>query len=161
MPARAARIATETESHEVVAVLLYRQGSFLMQLRDFNKDIPFPGHWGFFSGSISKNEPPELTARREIFEEIGFRPDILHKLGHDLVADLDGLSTYAYFCELTKPVEELVLGEGADMVLVSPEDILRGRAYSPKFKAEFPTATTNYIPYTLNKAMQLIKKIGL
>ncbi len=54
MPARAARIATETESHEVVAVLLYRQGSFLMQLRDFNKDIPFPGHWGFFSGSVPK-----------------------------------------------------------------------------------------------------------
>ncbi len=161
MPAKDARIVTETDSHEVVAVLPYRQGRFLMQLRDFNKDIPFSGHWGYFSGSISKNEAPELAARREIFEEIGFKPTVLHELGHDLVEDLDGLSSYAYFCELTQPIEELVLGEGADMGLVSPEDILRGRAYSSKFKAEFPIATTQYIPYTLNKALLLIKKIGL
>ena len=62
------------EFREVVAVFLRaNNGSYLLQLRDDNPSIEFPGHWGLFGGTIENGESPCEAASRELEEEIEIR----------------------------------------------------------------------------------------
>jgi len=45
---------------EVVTILPYSQEKILLQLRDFNPRIVYPGCWGFFGGTVETNETPLL-----------------------------------------------------------------------------------------------------
>ena len=55
-----------------------RQGLLLLQHRSSSKDIQ-PGKWDpSVGGHLQPGEDPETAARREIFEELGVRPDTLH-----------------------------------------------------------------------------------
>jgi 8-oxo-dGTP pyrophosphatase MutT (NUDIX family) len=52
-------------------ILVDPQGRVLMQLRDDDPTIMFPGHWGLTGGAAHAGETPEQTARREVEEETG------------------------------------------------------------------------------------------
>ena len=52
-------------------LLVDRQGRVLMQLRDDDPKIMFPGHWGLIGGASHGDETPEQAARRETLEETG------------------------------------------------------------------------------------------
>ena len=47
-------------------ILVDELGRVLMQLRDDNPKIMFPGHWGITGGAANAGETPEQTARREV-----------------------------------------------------------------------------------------------
>jgi len=52
------------------------EGKVLLQLRDDNPQIPYPGCWGTFGGQIEGEETPEEGIKREIWEELEY--DLSH-----------------------------------------------------------------------------------
>lgn len=144
------------EDKEVVVVLPVKDNRVLLQLRDAKGGIDAPGCWGFFGGGIAPDETPVNSAKREIAEEIGFSPQNLYPLGKEKILDLEHRVAHAFCCELTVPVEELVLAEGMDLQLVPLEDVLAKRIYSHKMKEFYPTVPTYYIAKTMSKALQVM-----
>ncbi|MCP4714869.1 MAG: NUDIX domain-containing protein, partial [Deltaproteobacteria bacterium] len=48
------------------------EGRVLLQLRDNNPAIPYPGCWGTFGGQIEEDEEPHEAIVREIKEELHY-----------------------------------------------------------------------------------------
>lgn len=113
---------------EVAIAILYQENKFLMQLRDNNPNILYPGHWAFFGGHIELGETPEVAVRREILEEIGYSlPPTFSKFGN--YPDQRAVR-HVFHAPLTVEFNQLVLNEGWDIGLLSPEDIRQGSCYS-------------------------------
>lgn len=113
----------------VACAILYREGKFLMQLRDDIPGIIYPGCWAFFGGHIEEGETPEVGLNRELEEEIGYVPP---QVSPFLIKREGNLIRNIFHGELTVELEDLVLGEGWDLGLVSVEEIQEGSCYSPK-----------------------------
>ena len=64
-----------TFADAVAAILLDRQGRYLLQHRDDKDGIWFPDHWGFFGGAIETGEAPRAALGRELAEELGLEVD--------------------------------------------------------------------------------------
>lgn len=113
----------------VALAILYQDGHFLMQLRDNIPTIIHPDRWGFFGGHIEPDETPEMGVKREVIEEINFAIEnpIFFCRYDDEVA-----LRYIFHSPLTVSVDDLNLQEGADLGLVSPEDVKQGHCYSKK-----------------------------
>lgn len=144
---------------EVVVILPYVNGKVLMQLRDVKEGINFPGCWGFFGGSIDKGETPEDAFRRELFEEIGYKPVAMYKLGFEIIPDLENLHSYAFCCPLTIPIEEIKLTEGLDLGLFSLGEIVKKELYFSKMKRSFPVIETPYLVDIIRKLWKYLKLI--
>ena len=142
---------------EVVVVLPYVGNKLLMQLTDFKPDIVFPGRWGFFSGSIEDGEKPKETAKRELFEEIGYRPKILHRLNIDRIPGIANLISHSFICPLTVSVKKLVLNEGLDFGFFTLKEIRLRQLFSAKANRGYPVIDNPYIEYLVRKLMQRVK----
>lgn len=127
-------------SVDSVIVLPYVDSKVLMQLRDIKEGINFPGYWGFFGGAIEEGESPEHAVQRELFEEIGFKSESMHKLGEYNLPDLGNVLIHYYYCEFTSSVDRIHLNEGLDFALVPFEEVMSGKIYSIKEKRYFPLA---------------------
>ncbi|HAX79563.1 MAG TPA: NUDIX hydrolase [Cyanobacteria bacterium UBA11372] len=112
---------------EVAIAILYRDGKFLMQLRDDIPGIAYPGHWAFFGGHIEPDEAPEDALKRELLEEIGYVPDSPLFFGY--YAE-NNVLRHIFHAPLTVELDRLILGEGWDMGLLTPEEISAGERYS-------------------------------
>lgn len=137
----------------VVVVLPYVGNRVLMQLRDHNPNIAFPGRWGFFGGSIESGEKAKETAERELLEEIGYRPKILYGLSVNKIPELSIIS-YSFFYPLMVSIDELVLNEGLDFGLFTLQEIRSKRLFSVKTNRNFPVIDNPYIEYLVKKLMQ-------
>ena len=113
--------------NEVAIAILYRDGKFLMQLRDDIPGIAYPGHWAFFGGHIEPDEAPEDALKRELLEEIGYVPDSPLFFGY--YAE-NNVLRHIFHAPLTVELDRLILGEGWDMGLLTPEEISAGERYS-------------------------------
>lgn len=100
-----------------------------MQLRDDIPGILYPGHWGLFGGHMESGETPAEAVERELLEEIGYVPPGLTQFG--CYAD-SRVIRHVYHAPLTVGLNQLVLGEGWDMGLLTAEQIQKGEAYSEK-----------------------------
>ncbi|MDY6805735.1 MAG: NUDIX hydrolase [Cyanobacteriota bacterium] len=118
-----------SELVNIAIAILYREGKFLMQLRDDIPGIIYPGCWGFFGGHMEEGETPEVAVKRELEEEIGYVPP---QLSPFIIEREGNVIRNIFHGELTVELEDLVLGEGWDLGLVSVEDIQEGSCYSPK-----------------------------
>ena len=58
----------------VAAIITNDKGNYLMQFRDNNPKVLFPGHWSFFGGAIENDESQIAALKRELREEIEFSP---------------------------------------------------------------------------------------
>ena len=114
---------------KVSMAILYRDGCFLMQLRDDLPDIPYPGVWGFFGGHMEVDETPIMSVKRELKEEIRYVPAWI-ELFRERVST--GYRRYYYYAELALPLSELQLNEGQDMALCSVAEVRLGKKYSEK-----------------------------
>ena len=129
---------------ECVVILPYTEDKVLMQLRDFKQGINFPGFWGFFGGAIEEGETPEQATKRELFEETGFKPKTIHKLGSSILPELDNPVIHYYYCEFTTTIDKVKLNEGEDFALVPFKEILSGKIYSEKKKKFLPLAAPSF-----------------
>jgi len=117
----------KNQSIEVAIAILYRSGRFLMQLRNDIPGILYPGCWGFFGGHLEPGETPEVGMRRELLEEISYSPPQLAKF--DCYNDAHVIR-HIFHAPLTVELNQLVLQEGWDLGLLTPEQIQAGQAYS-------------------------------
>jgi len=116
-------------------ILVDPQGRVLMQLRDDDPAIMFPGCWGLTGGAGNPGETPEQIARREIAEETGLRlgkiePFRAYYFQQTAAADAKrsarraaDYELYLYHAPCTTPEEELACGEGRALRFFAREEI--------------------------------------
>jgi 8-oxo-dGTP pyrophosphatase MutT (NUDIX family) len=121
-----------------------KNGTVLMQLRDFDDRIAHPGPWAFFGGLVENGESPAQAAYRELEEEIGYKAAELLFLGKTVgegkLSDRLMFIHYVYSCELIVPIEDLSLNEGIDLKLVTKEEFASGKIYSEKLLQAYEVA---------------------
>jgi 8-oxo-dGTP diphosphatase len=120
-------IMTAPATHIAVAIL-YHRGRFLMQLRNEIPNIAFPGYWAFFGGHIEPGETPEVAVQREIMEEIAYELPPEFALFNRY--ETPKVVRNVFYAPLSLELQDLVLGEGWDMALWTPEEIRKGERYS-------------------------------
>jgi len=123
----------------VVAFLHKNFESYLLQLRDFNSSITYPGHWGAFGGALEEGESPKTAVFRELTEEIGYAPEVF-KFFCQAYKDAHKLNIYVFYSEMNISTSELHLMEGIDMGMFTKEEILTKNLYSQKLGKAFPVA---------------------
>jgi 8-oxo-dGTP pyrophosphatase MutT (NUDIX family) len=118
--------------NSAVAIIVVDRSHYLMQLRDEKPTIFYPGHWGLFGGAVDSDERPEQSVRRELEEELGFRPekiDFLTEFEFDL--DFVGATRiYRRYYEVHTTLGNIAsfrLGEGSAMKVFSPEALFKIR----------------------------------
>jgi 8-oxo-dGTP diphosphatase len=111
----------------VAIAILYQENKFLMQLRDNIPTIAAAGCWGLFGGHIEPGETPDITVKREVLEEICYDLPPFFEFG--CYAD-DAVVRHVFHAPLLVELNQLVLNEGWDMNLLTPEDIRQGNCYS-------------------------------
>ncbi len=148
--------ALKNGAREVVVVLPYLERNVLLQLRDVKPDIDYPDHWGFFGGTVEADESPEQSAVRELSEELGFRPEKVHRISTDYFPKFHNLLSHSYFCKITMPVSNMVLTEGQDLGLFSLEQIESRKLFSGRLKRELPVVPTTYIAGSVRRLWDII-----
>ncbi|PAX53327.1 NUDIX hydrolase [Brunnivagina elsteri CCALA 953] len=105
-----------------------------MQLRDNIPTILYPGYWALFGGHIEPGETPEVAVQREILEEIGYNlPSTFTFFG--FYPD-EKVMRHVFHAPLEVEFNQLVLNEGWDMGLLTPEQIDKGVCYSENAQEE-------------------------
>jgi 8-oxo-dGTP diphosphatase len=123
---------------KVVVVFLHKSfDSYLLQLRDFNSSIIYPGHWGAFGGAVEEGESPKTAIFRELTEEIGYAPEEFNFFSQ-AYKDKDKLNVYVFYSKMKVSTSELHLMEGTDMGMFTKEEILTKNLYSQKLGKAFP-----------------------
>lgn len=110
--------------------ILYQENRFLLQLRDDNPQILYPGQWAFFGGHVEPGEGPETAVQRELEEEIGYRPPQVYYFG-SMWTDA-AIIRHVFYAPLLIPVENLQLNEGQDLGLSTIEEVQQGYRYSTR-----------------------------
>ena len=126
----------DIHSRTLVALAILQQGNqFLMQLRDDDPRILYPGHWGFFCGHIEPGESADHAVKRELIEELGYCPRTLELF---ICQEERTITRYIYHGYLEASLSELILGEGIDLALLNSSDIERGHHFSEKLNQARP-----------------------
>lgn len=114
-------------------ILVDRQGRVLMQLRDDDPKIMFPGHWGLTGGAAHPDETPEQAARREVEEETGvalerFEPFRAYYFsesgaGKKSATTRTDYELYLFHAPCETAAEEMVCGEGRGLRFFAPGEM--------------------------------------
>ncbi|MFN4279222.1 NUDIX hydrolase [Thermosynechococcus sp.] len=119
----------------VALAILYQGDRVLMQLRDDNPNILYPGHWGLFGGHLEPKEAPLDGVRREVYEELGYCPPHLTFFGE--YGDPQ-VHRYIFTGALTCDLQDLVLNEGQGMDLVPYASVVAGVHYAQSLQEKRP-----------------------
>ena len=123
------------QRREVAIAILHQNGTFLMQLRDDIPGILYPGHWALFGGHLEAGESTDTAIQRELVEEIGYTPPVLTKFGCFEDAQV---IRHVFHGVLAVGLDQLVLNEGWDMALLTPDEIRTGDHYSDRAQQRRP-----------------------
>ncbi len=117
-----------TVKAEVALAVLERDDCWLLQLRDDDEKIVYPGQWGLFGGHLEPGERPADAVTRELNEEIGWNPPgpLRHWFSHD---GGDRIA-HIFLGKLSVSISELCLQEGQEIQLVTLEQIRQGKIWS-------------------------------
>jgi 8-oxo-dGTP pyrophosphatase MutT (NUDIX family) len=132
----------------------------LLQHRDDDPAIMYPGHWGIVGGAGHKDEAPEQIARREVEEETGLRLGRIDAFKAyyflDPRGDRKGRATkqradyelYLFHAPCDTPAEQLVCGEGQALRFFAPHELpLLDLAYNHRDVLTEFFASPLYGPY--------------
>lgn len=116
---------------EVAIAILHQNNQFLLQLRDDNPAIIYPGYWAFCGGHLDPGEDANCAIRRELQEEIAHVPEglLLFEQATTVGPDKTVIRNF-YHAALTVPLSSLEVNEGQELGLASLEDIRRGQCFS-------------------------------
>lgn len=128
---------TSSTRPEVAIAILQQGDQFLLQLRDNNPAIVYPGQWAFFGGHLEPNETPEQALWRELMEEIGYRPPQVRLFKSYASSDAIAVR-HVFHAPLTVSIEALTLTEGWDLGLLTPLQIQQGECYSVQARRVCP-----------------------
>ena len=113
-------------------MLLRPDGSLLLQLRDQKKGLPYAGHWSIPSGQKEAGEDIEACAKRELWEETGYRSDSLKPLAE--IQDMDDtheLYSLSVFWDCYDDAQKLQCLEGQELRFILYEN--RNQYSTPPF----------------------------
>jgi 8-oxo-dGTP pyrophosphatase MutT (NUDIX family) len=115
------------------AVIMDPAGRYLMQLRDDIATIAYPGHWCLFGGAVDPGESEIDGMRRELEEELVFKPvNLIPIMRFEYTIPQHGvrLRRVAVFEAIidADEIDALVLNEGAEMRFMTLDELKR----SPK-----------------------------
>ena len=122
----------------VALAMLQREGRWLLQLRDDDDTIIYPGHWGLFGGHIEAGETPTEAVMRELDEEISWTPQ--RPLQHWFSNNNGTRMVHVFRGTLDVSIDALKLLEGQDLRLTSLEEMESGRVWSEHKKEDRPVA---------------------
>jgi mutator protein MutT len=115
-------VSDKNKVQEVVKAVIFKEGKFLLQLRDNDPAIPYPNSWAFFGGGVDKGEKHKEAMKRELKEELGWCPKEFEYLMTVRNTTANCNITH-YFAECTVPNDQLCLGEGQAMAWFSLYEI--------------------------------------
>ncbi len=122
--------AEDVDLCTAAALLVTPDGHYLMQLRDDSPGITFPGFFCFFGGELEPGEEPKAGLRRELREELDLEVEAgdisyFSQFVFDAIYTDGGIRQRYYFEISIDPgvIDTLVLHEGADMKLMTADDI--------------------------------------
>jgi 8-oxo-dGTP pyrophosphatase MutT (NUDIX family) len=115
-------------------ILVDALGRVLLQLRDDDPKIMFPGHWGITGGAAEAGEKPEDSARREVAEETGIPLGRIEPFRAYYFAETAtgargstkrgaDYELYLFHALCETPAEEMVCGEGRELRFFSPHEL--------------------------------------
>lgn len=104
----------------VSAILINPLGQVLLQQRDDNPAIRYPGHWSLFGGTIEDGESPADATAREVLEEIDFN---MRNFGLFREFVQNNKREFAFAGDLSASLDELTLSEGKGMNLFYPAQL--------------------------------------
>ncbi len=118
----------------VGAILITPKNEVLMQLRDDDVPIWFPGRWGLFGGAIDKGETPQKALIRELYEEININvsePKYFTQVAFDARPWDGGIrGRFIYVVPINRRTAlgaKKNLKEGKDCTLISLEDLNKNK----------------------------------
>jgi 8-oxo-dGTP diphosphatase len=105
-------------------IVIYNSAmEYLLQKRDHNPGIKYPGTWVFLGGGVKKGESPEDAIKRELYEEIGFSLSDPEWYGEFHYSDEEEEHLQYVFCKkLDLDVSRLTLREGDALKYLSWQD---------------------------------------
>lgn len=112
------------------AILHTADGRYLFQLRDDKAGLPLRNHWALFGGEVEAGEDGLAAVLREIQEELMYEARHciwFHESIYVLPRTRKRVVRKAYYRMAIESgdVAGMTLGEGADMRLMSLEELLR------------------------------------
>lgn len=125
-----------TPSAASAALIVTDDGRYLLQHRDALPGIFFPGFWGCFGGAVEADENPLDAIRRELAEELSWRPSELSHfatLGLDFSFGGHGMLPRHFFVAPVRPdeIDGMRLAEGQGLALIPGDEILTRRMVVP------------------------------
>ena len=122
----------------VALAMLQREGLWLLQLRDDDDTIIYPGHWGLFGGHLEAGETPMEAVMRELNEEICWTPQSPPQ--HWFSNNNGTRMVHVFRGTLDVSIEALKLQEGQDLRLTSLEEMESGLVWSERREEQRPVA---------------------
>lgn len=111
---------SDTSGEGVSAILINSRGQVLLQQRDDNPAIRYPGHWSLFGGTIEDGESAATAVAREVKEEIDFD---MKNFGLFREFVQNNKREFAFVGELSAELDELTLSEGQAMNVFYPAQL--------------------------------------
>lgn len=111
---------SNTSGEGVSAILINSRGQVLLQQRDDNPAIRYPGHWSLFGGSIEEGESAVTAVAREVKEEIDFD---MRNFGLFREFVQNNKREFAFVGVLSAELAELTLSEGQGMNVFYPSQL--------------------------------------
>ena len=115
------RVRKDWDIITATAILVDRDGRFLLQHRDDKPGIDNPGLWGSFGGRIEPYETPDAGFTRELQEELSWQPRSFELYASaPYRPDERNQLIYIYAAPVEVPIDRLVLGEGQGFAFAAP-----------------------------------------
>ena len=108
-----------------VNVIIYDEDRVLMQLRDNNPEIPYPGIWCLPGGHIDKGETPKQAVIRECYEECNYKLVDPKKHKTYPYKFIKGGPKVVIFVQKFDGKQKIICKEGADMRFLSADEIIK------------------------------------
>lgn len=116
------------ERHVASIMLVNRRGHVLLQQRDDRPDLAYAGRWTLFGGQVEDGESPEQCIQREMREELELDVTSEYWTTVECPARTTAetiVYNHLYVGQMTRPIEELTLYEGAAMAYFDREHASR------------------------------------